>query len=296
VIVPGAVSLVLYGLPRSIDFVGGALYEVSFADAGKVTEQALRAAYDEVGIGDLQVVEAGDSKSATATYQLRSKHIGADEREALAAAFRTRFGDFTELRFESVGPSVGASVSRNAAVAVAMAALGILLYLWFAFRAVPHPLRYGICAVIAMLHDVLVITGLASIAGKVLGMEADALFLTALLTIIGFSVHDTIVVFDRIRENVGRLRGLSFERIVGHSVVQTLDRSINTQLTAIFTLVAVFVFSQGQLRQFVGWLIIGIISGTYSSIFNAAQLLVVWEGREWRNWFRRRRTGEAATA
>ncbi len=177
-----------------------------------------------------------------------------------------------------------------------MAALGILLYLTFAFRQVPHPIRYGVAAIAAMLHDVLVVLGVAAIVGHFLGWEVDQLFLTALLTVIGFSVHDSIVVFDRIRENVGRLGGVAFERVVNHSIVQTLDRSINTQLTAIFVLLSILVFSSGQLYQFVFWLIIGIISGTYSSIFNAAPILVVWENREWRNWFGRGGGNRAAQA
>jgi preprotein translocase subunit SecF len=162
------------------------------------------------------------------------------------------------------------------------------------FRHLPHPVRYGICTIFALIHDVLLMLGVASIAGALLGWEIDALFLTALLTIIGFSVHDSVVVFDRIRENAGRMRGAPYESVVNHSIIQTLDRSINTQLTAIFTLVAIFVFSDGQLQRFLFWLIIGIISGTYSSIFIAAPLLVVWEHREWQRWFGRRKAARGA--
>jgi preprotein translocase subunit SecF len=210
-----------------------------------------------------------------------------DQQTAIRAGLEERFGAFEVLNFESRGPSVGAEVARNAALAVAMAAAAILVYLTVMFRSVPHPFRYGACAIIAMLHDVGVVVGLASIMGWLFGWEVDALFLTALLTVIGFSVHDSIVVFDRIRENVSRLRGQSFERVVNHSIVQTLDRSINTQLTAVFTLTAIWLYSQGHLQRFVFWLLVGIVSGTYSSIFNAAPLLVVWENREWRRWFGR---------
>ncbi len=299
VIVPGLVALALWGLPRSIDFTGGALYEVQFADPSKVTEEALREIYDQVGVGDVSVVEARNPATGQLTHQIRSQAVesasgGASRKEDLSKAMRERFGDFTELRFESVGASVGQLVTRNASIAVVMAALGILLYLSLAFYAVPHPFRYGTTAIIAMLHDVLVVVGLAAITGHFLGWQVNALFLTALLTIIGFSVHDTIVVFDRIRENLGRMRGVPFERVVNHSIVQTLVRSLNTQLTAVFTLVAVLAFSHGHLRQFVFWLIVGIVSGTYSSIFNAAQLLVVWENREWRQWFGRGRKAQVA--
>ena len=139
-----------------------------------------------------------------------------------------------------------------------------------------------------MLHDVLLVLGVAAILGTFFGLEVDALFLTALLTILSFSVHDTIVVFDRIRENlINRRSGELFDDIVNHSVVQTLPRSINTQITTLFTLTALLLFGGQSIRNFIAILLIGLISGTYSSIFNAAQLLVVWEHREWRNWFRR---------
>ncbi|MFN7471791.1 MAG: protein translocase subunit SecF, partial [Roseiflexaceae bacterium] len=152
----------------------------------------------------------------------------------------------------------------------------------------PNPVRYGICALLAMLHDVLVVLGMAAILGYAIGLEIDAYFLTALLTVISFSVHDTIVVFDRIRENVGRRRaGESFEDIVNHSIVQTLPRSINTQLTSVFSLTALLLFGGVTIRNLVIILLIGLLSGTYSSIFNAAQMLVVWENREWRTWFRK---------
>jgi preprotein translocase subunit SecF len=170
-----------------------------------------------------------------------------------------------------------------------------LAYITLAFRKLPESFRYGVCAIISMLHDVMVVIGLASIFGLLFGWEVDALFLTALLTVIGFSVHDTIVVFDRIRENLQRLRGLKFEEVVNHSIIQTLDRSINTQLTVLFTLAALILFGGLTTRQFVLTLFIGIVSGSYSSIFNAAPLLVVWENGEVGGFFRRM-LGRSATA
>jgi preprotein translocase subunit SecF len=288
-IVPGIVSIIMWGILRSIDFKGGAFLEVAFEDPSVVTEQAIRDVYNALEIEDLAVVEGhvGTGEDEIVTHQMRSAFITADEKEQLSARLREAFGPFEERQYSTAGPSVGAQVTRQAAFAVLFAAVGILLYLTLQFRSVPHPVRYGACAIIAMLHDVLLVLGLASIMGKLYGWDVDALFLTALLTVIGFSVHDSIVVFDRIRENVGRLRGMSFENIVNHSIIQTLDRSINTQLTAIFTLFAIFLYSQGQIQRFVFWLIVGILSGTYSSIFNAAPLLVVWENKEWRNWFGR---------
>ncbi|MGE5251226.1 MAG: protein translocase subunit SecF, partial [Bacteroidota bacterium] len=166
-------------------------------------------------------------------------------------------------------------------------------YIWFAFRGVEHPFRYGTAAVIAMLHDVLVVLGVEAMLGYFLGWEADALFLTALLTVIGFSVHDTIVVFDRVRENSHIYRRVDYETLVNHSIVQTLDRSIATQLTVMFTLTALALFGGESIRHFVIILLVGIFSGTYSSIFNASPILVVWENKEWRTWFRRKEEAAA---
>ncbi len=168
---------------------------------------------------------------------------------------------------------------------MAAASLAILAYLWYAFRKVPNygqggipqALRFGLCAVIAMLHDVLVVLGVFAILGHLFGIEIDALFITAMLTVVGFSVHDTIVVFDRVRENLARRIFPSYAQVVNHSLLQTLARSINTSLTVIFTLTALLLFGGGSIRNFVLALLIGIISGTYSSIFNASLLLVVWE-------------------
>jgi preprotein translocase subunit SecF len=179
------------------------------------------------------------------------------------------------------------------------ACVAILIYLTLAFRRAPHPVRYGVCAILAMIHDVFVVLGVASILGYLIGMEVDAFFLTALLTIISFSVHDTIVVFDRIRENlINRRPGETFDDIVNHSIVQTMPRSINTQLTTFFTLLALLLFGGSTIQNLVIILMIGLLSGTYSSLFNAAQLLVVWENREWRTWFGRTPPPEtpAATA
>ncbi|MGD2159391.1 MAG: protein translocase subunit SecF, partial [Anaerolineales bacterium] len=213
----------------------------------------------------------------------------------IVGAMETAFdSSITVLRFESVGPSVGQEVASRAAGAVGFAAIAIMLYITYAFRGVPHAFRYGVSAITAMLHDVAVVVGLEAIFGHYLGWEVDALFLTALLTVIGFSVHDSIVVFDRIRENSRIYRRLPYETLVNHSIVQTLDRSINTQLTVMFTLLALALFGGVTIRHFVIILLIGVFSGTYSSIFNAAPLLVVWENREWRTWFRKQEAEASA--
>ena len=192
------------------------------------------------------------------------------------------------LNFTSVNPAIGQEVTRAAIGAVAMAAIAILIYIWYAFRSVEHSIRYGTAAIIAMLHDVLLVLGVEAMFSFAFGWEADSLFLTALLTVIGFSVHDSIVVFDRIRENLGIYKKLDYEVVVNHSIVQTLDRSINTQLTVMFTLMAMVLFGGDSIKHFVIILLVGVFSGTYSSIFNAAPILVVWENKEWKTWFKKK--------
>jgi preprotein translocase SecF subunit len=184
-------------------------------------------------------------------------------------------------------------VTRAAFIAVAFAAIAILAFIVFAFRNVPHPLRYGVCAIAAMIHDILVTVGFAAIMGYFANWEVDALFLTALLTVIGFSVQDTIVVFDRIRENNVRHRNENFETIANRSLLETISRSLTTQLSAIFIMVAILVFGGATIKQFIAVMLIGLISGTYSSIFNAVPLLVTWEG--WAS-KRARQRSNAATA
>ena len=216
------------------------------------------------------------------------------QRDQLVSFLETRFNStITIQRFGSVGPSVGQEVAKRAAGAVGLAALGILLYITYAFRGVPHAFRFGVAAIIAMLHDVAVVLGVEAIIAHFLNWEVDSLFLTALLTVIGFSVHDTIVVFDRIRENLNIYRKLPYETVVNHSIVQTLVRSINTQLTVMLALLSLALFGGITIRHFVIILLVGVFSGTYSSIFNASPILVVWENREWRTWFRRNKINVA---
>ncbi len=316
-ILPGLYFLLLYplvttgqfriGLTPSIDFSGGALWEIRFADKtpGEVDSQAVAQAFASKGfegaVVQLSQVEVDGRQVADALVRTRplSEDAPLQDRQGVEAAMTAQFGTSTIERLESVGPTVSAESTRSAVVAVAGASLVILLYLTWAFRKAPHPLRYGVCAILAMLHDVLVVLGVAAVLSAFSPrFEVDALFLTALLTILSFSVHDTIVVFDRIRENlIERRPGESFDGIINHSIVQTLPRSINTQLTTFFTLTALLLFGGESIRNFVMIMLIGLVSGTYSSIFNAAQLLVVWEHQEWKNWFGRgRNSGEEASA
>ncbi len=285
VIIPGMIGLAVWGLPLAIDFTGGSLLEMRFESSTVPKPAEIVAVYDEVGVSDPLVQSAG-----TTDFVVRSKTIDDDQKAALIAALEETFQQpITVLRFDSVGPSIGIEAAERAGGAVAMAALGILAFITYAFWGMPHAHRYGIAAIIAMLHDVAVVVGVEAFLGHFLGWEADALFLTALLTVIGFSVHDTIVVFDRIRENRRLMRRTDFESLVNHSIVQTMARSINTQLTVMLTLLALLIFGGVTTRHFVTVLLVGVFSGTYSSIFNASPILVVWENREWETWFKRRR-------
>jgi len=280
IIIPGLISLILFGLRLSIDFTGGALWQLQFTQPKTAIQPAdVKAIFSAAGF-DEALVQTSTTTSTDDTIIVRAKPIEAAQKATLQTALQARYGDFVEQRFDNVGPAVGAEVTRNAGVAVGLAAIAILIYISIAFRKVPNSFRYGTCAVIALVHDALVVLGLMSLAGHFLGWEVDSLFLTALLTVIGFSVHDTIVVFDRIRENINRYRSQDFETIVNRSIIETLDRSINTQLTVLFTLTALALLGGVTVRIFVVTLLLGILSGTYSSIFNASPLLVVWENGE----------------
>jgi preprotein translocase subunit SecF len=295
VIIPGIVFMGLNWqrtkagpLELGIDFRGGSLLEVQF-EGTRPSAEEIAAIYKDFSTADEPladpVVQSLDANAAS----IRSKAMSDETKGKIVAEMESRFNTkVTVENFTSVSASVGGEVTRAAGWAILFAAAAILLYIWWAFRNVEHAYRYGTAAIIAMLHDVLVVLGVEAMLGYFLGWEADALFLTALLTVIGFSVHDTIVVFDRVRENSNILRRVEYDKMVNHSIVQTLDRSITTQLTVMFTLFALVLFGGESIRHFVVILLIGIFSGTYSSIFNAAQILVVWENREWTTWFKRK--------
>lgn len=297
VIIPGIVFMGLNWqqtkvgpLKLGVDFRGGSLLEVQFTGARPSTESIAKL-YSDFSTADQPIADPIVQSLGSDSFSIRSKTMTDETKGLIVAEMETRFkSKVTVLNFTSVSASVGAEVTRAAGFAILAAAAAILAYIWWAFRSVEHAYRYGTAAIIAMLHDVLVVVGVEAMLGYFLGWEADALFLTALLTVIGFSVHDTIVVFDRVRENSSTYRRVEYEKMVNHSIVQTLDRSITTQLTVMFTLFALVLFGGDSIRHFVVILLIGIFSGTYSSIFNAAQILVVWENHEWTTWFKRKDT------
>lgn len=273
IILPGIISLGLYGLNLGVDFTGGALLEYKFENA--VDKENIRREFLGAGIEVSNIVESGE-----ASYIVKTKPINEQKIIAVKKSLSEKLGQVEELRVENVGPTIGVETTRNAFVSLALASVMIVIYLALAFRKVPKPTspwRFGVTAVVALLHDVLLLVGLFSILGHFLKVEVDVLFVTAALTVVGFSVHDTIVVFDRIRENLPKHLSKNFSEVANISVTQTIARSLNTSLTVVFVLLALLLFGGETLRWFVVALLAGIISGTYSSIFNATALLALWE-------------------
>jgi preprotein translocase subunit SecF len=290
IILPGLVIIAIDGLPLSIDFLGGSLVEIEFTDENAPSTQLITDIYDQNGIVDSQV-QISD-QNGTTLFLIRSSSLTQEQYSTIVDSFRLEFDpNLVERRFDTVGPSISQSVTQRALLAIGIAALAVIVYITYAFRGILHAFRYGVCAIIAMMHDILVVVSIGAIGSRLFGWQMDSLFLTALLTVIGFSTQDKIVVFDRIRENEPILRKVPFEKLVNHSIVQSLQRSINTQLMTVeFLLLSLALFGGTTLREMSIILLIGLLSGTYSSIFIAAPILVVWENKEWRTWFRKTRT------
>ena len=284
VILPG-VAIMLFstlttGAPfrLSIDFLGGSIYELKFDEAG-ASEDGIRRVFaasgdDSVIIQQIGAAEENRWSVRAGFHDVSVTNAILDQLAGMAPLDRDSF------RVETVSATIGQEVTRSALAAVAVGALVITGFIVIAFRQVPNALRYGLCAIAAMLHDILVVMGLMSLLGLLLGWEIDALFLTAVLTVVGFSVQDSIVVFDRIRENIPKHLGEPYETIVNRSIWETIHRSLATQLNAFFIMIAILLFGGETVKQFIAILFIGLLSGTYSSIFTAVPLLVAWEQGE----------------
>jgi preprotein translocase subunit SecF len=305
-LVPGVISLVLPGgLNPGIDFTSGTIMTIQFEQP--VDQNKLREEFTLLGHAEAIVQQSsGENTFIVRTRPLMQAEqdangvLGSSERQQIEARLTADLGPLQILGLDQVSPLIAEQIVRYAILAVATASVCILLYLWWAFNKVTHPLRYGTTAIVALLHDSLIVLGIFSILGRLFPaeIELEATFIVAVLTVIGFSVHDTIVVFDRIRENFTRRAGEPFEDVVNHSLAQTLTRSLNTSLTVILTLIVLMLFGGITIRTFVLALLVGITTGTYSSIFIASMLLVSWHIGEL-NWlwpFRRfRRLPAAAT-
>lgn len=277
-LVPGIIAFAMWGLKLGIDFTGGSLIELTIPT--KPTAETLRETIRSANFGEGVVQSTGE-----ATYSVRLPFLSNDQHTSLLSSLNTTYPGTAETAYETVGPTIGNELKQRAVVAVVAVLAGIIIFITYAFRRVsrgPVPSwAYGASALIALVHDVFMVIGLFAILGHYFEIEVDALFVTALLTVLGFSVHDTIVVFDRIRERLRISASHDFETIVNESLNQTMVRSLNTSLTTVIVLISLALFGGESIRHFVLALIIGIISGTYSSIFVAAPLLVVYD--RWRH-------------
>ena len=284
VILPGVISLILSpGLKPGIDFTGGSSLTVQFPEGSKANQESIRielskTGYDDAKIQNIGIVTSDDNRYET--FFLRTKSLTEEQKDSLVASLNKAFAPESEdtlQSFDMVSAVVAEETVINALWAVLAAAVGIFFYIWWAFRNVPSPFRYGLAAIAALLHDAFIVVGIFSILGYLFEIEVNTMFLIALLTVIGYSVNDTIVVFDKIRENVLIYANRPFSEVVNLSISETIGRSLNTSFTLLVTLLALLMFGGATIREFLYVLIIGVIAGTYSSIAIATQVLVSWE-------------------
>lgn len=275
IIIPGIISLILWGLKPSIDFTGGSRMTVSYPQ--NVNQQQIDKVEEVFEKNNAEIVTVQPSGERLI---IRSKPIDEKKAAVILEDLKKQTPNVKQEEFETIGPVIGQETTLNALKAMAISSFLIVLYIAWSFRGVRKPVsswRFGVCAIIALLHDALVVVGIFSLLGHFAHVEIDSLFVTALLTGLGFSVHDTIVVFDRIRENLKRNVDAPFAQVANDSILQTLVRSLNTSLTAMLVLVTLLIFGGESIKWFIVAMIIGVASGTYSSIFNAAPLLVLWQ-------------------
>ncbi len=281
-------------LKTGIEFSSGSSFTELFSQP--VDQGDLRTAMKDLGYADARIQSLGNNTFLIRTPELpgtpalsgQQGPAPQGEIDRIEAALGERFGGKPQRQdFSTVSGTVSSEIARNATYAVIAASVAILLYVWFAFRHLAKPFRYGLCAIIALLHDAFIILGLFSFLGKAFNTEVDTAFITALLTVIGFSVHDTIVVFDRIRENIAHDPFIPFEEAVNASLTDTLTRSINTSFTVVLTVLAMLLIGGVTIRNFLLVLLVGVVVGTYSSIGIASQLLVGWERNDIGRFFRR---------
>jgi preprotein translocase subunit SecF len=269
------IAVIVIGVPFGIDFTGGSLLEVDVAGAAAVDE--VRDAVSSLGFESMAVQETGEQG-----FLIRTTSLSEDQHQSIIHALEARFGEgVEEMRFDSIGPVIGQELRKTATWGIFITLLLIGLYIAFAFRQVSKPIaswKYGILTIAAAFHDVIVMLGIYIAVSHFYGWEVNSAFVAAALTILGYSINDTVVVFDRTRENLAsdRKKG-SFEEIVNTSVMQTLRRSLNTSFTTLLALTAIFLFGGSTTQPFAFALIVGIIVGTYSSLFLASPALVAWE-------------------
>jgi len=274
-------ALAAFGLRPGIDFAGGTSMTLRFEP--QVEQSALRQVLAQHGGMDAIVQKSGDD------YLVRMKLLSLDQRESLLSTLSTELGDFTVLDYNTVSPSIATETARQAGLALVFASVAMLLYIAWSFRRMPSPLKWGTCAIIALVHNIVIVAGLFALLGRFRGVEVDALFITGLLTIVGYTINNTVVVFDRVREN--RARGISPDLgiTMNCSLVETLVRTVNTSLTTLCVILALLLFGGSTIYYFILVLFVGLVVGTYSSMFIAGPLLVTWEKDEWSEVFSRLR-------
>ena len=294
ILLPGVIALMIPpSLKAGIDFTSGSTFTVRFEQ--DVSKDDLHSEMSTLGHSETRIQGTGRNEFVVHTKELRgaatAPAVGpapSSEKDTIEKALRDTFGNMTDaqgkasatqgfLEFSSISATLSKEIARNAGIALIVASLAIFVYLWYSFRLVPRPFRFGVAAILALLHDVLLVVGVFSILGKTLDFEINSFFITALLTVIGFSVHDSIVVFDRIRETVGRGEGRNFTEMVNNSLLQTLGRSLNTSLTLIFAIVTLLLIGGDSIREFLVAMLVGVATGVYSSVFFASQILVSWD-------------------
>ncbi len=268
------VAILVFGLQLGIDFTGGTLMEVKFENT--VSSEDVRSTIQELGYSP--TTQTGDDNVVI----VRMESIDREAHDAITATLQERHGAFEETRFDSIGPVIGKELKQKSIIAVIILLALIVVYVAWSFRTVAKPIaswKYGVLTIVTALHDVLIPLGVFAVLGKVAGYQLDTAFIAAILTILGYSINDTIVIFDRVRENLtlNRHSDEPFSEVVNRSIVQSFGRSINTSLTTLLVLLAVFFFGGVTTKPFILTLIIGIVSGAYSSIFLASPLLVTWE-------------------
>lgn len=266
-------ALFMYGLKPGIDFRGGSILQAGFTE--QPNSQEVTQFVQEQGFHGAVVQPLGDK-----SLVIRTAPLTHEEYLSLVEDLSGKYEGFVEEQYSSIGPVIGRELRSKAFMQLVLVSLGIILYIAYAFRKVTRPVsswRFGVAAIVALVHDLMIVIGVFAVLGHFWGVEIDSLFITALLTVLGFSVHDTIVVFDRIRENMRVRAGQSLAEIIDSSINQTLVRSINTSVTVLIVLTALLLFGGETIRYFVLALLVGIGVGTYSSIFIASPVLLVWQ-------------------
>ncbi len=270
-LIPGIISMLVFGFKLGIDFSSGTVMTLRFGQP--VEQNLLRQQMAQLGYPNATI-----QKTSEGDFLVRTQDIDTDQKMALIDGLKKGLKtDVTVRDLSTVSPVVAGEVARNAAIAVGVAAIFMIFYIAFAFRKMPSPFKWGFSAVIALLHDVLIVMGIFSVLGWLVGYQVDAMFITAMLTIVGYSINNTCVVYDRIRENVRKRISPDFAVTVNASVLETMARCINTSLTVILTCLAIYLFGGVTIQQFIMALLIGVVVGIYDSIFVAGPLLVLWE-------------------